>query len=214
MLPRRFWKSVIAIHKPVPKRLVLYWLVLLAPMLLTSAAQLMFSIWPDAAARHQDLLLQRQQTIRFLSMQPIPSTMQFALGSIEPKALLMVGILLWPWLTVLSLLVFRASMLQARIKTGHVLRCVIYSNDPLLLLAPLLVLTISVVPRAGSVVLPTMIPTAQVIIAAIILAVLTFRLGQAYYLYLRFPHVVATVIASQLMVGLALARVYFLWWGF
>ena len=36
---------------------------------------------------------------------------------------------LWPWLTFLSLMVFRISMRRARVKSVHVLRCVLYSAD-------------------------------------------------------------------------------------
>jgi hypothetical protein len=41
---------------------------------------------------------------------------------------------LWPWLTLAILMLFRVSMRRKRIKAAHVLRCVVYSGTPLLVL--------------------------------------------------------------------------------
>src|SRR5205823_2316244 len=44
--------------------------------------------------------------------------------------------LLWPWLTLFSLLIFRISLRQAQILPVHVVRCVVYSSDMGLIIAP------------------------------------------------------------------------------
>src|SRR5438046_8256562 len=46
----------------------------------------------------------------------------------------------WPWLTFLTLMIFRLSMRRARVRSIHVLRCVIYSFDSVLWLGALMIL--------------------------------------------------------------------------
>src|SRR5439155_19681684 len=43
--------------------------------------------------------------------------------------LLLAALIFWPWLTLLSLALLRASMRQARLRTIHVMRCVLYCYD-------------------------------------------------------------------------------------
>jgi hypothetical protein len=107
----------------------------------------------------------------------------------------LVVILTWPWMTLLSLLVFQASMRRARIKTGHVLRCAIYGCDFGLLVAAVL-LIISLYPGW-----PQRSDAYLLLLICPILAL--YRLTFAYKRYLRFSHPFFTVLASQVMVFLA-----------
>ncbi len=45
-------------------------------------------------------------------------------------------VLAWPWLTLLALLIFRQSLRQARIRSGHLVRCCVYASVPLLGVMP------------------------------------------------------------------------------
>ena len=49
------------------------------------------------------------------------------------------------------------------------------------------------------------------VIAPLLLLILGWRLGIAYRGYLRFPHAVATVVASQVIVALALLEGFLVW---
>ena len=117
--------------------------------------------------------------------------------------------LLWPWMTFASLMVFRASMRRARVRTVHVLRCVIYSADAAALGALAVgaawffydswlgsrVAYRSVWREFGS-------SRGVPIVATVLFAILTYRLSVAYRRYLRFDRPLATAIASQVMIAL------------
>src|SRR5205814_7296763 len=63
---------------------------------------------------------------------PFPSPnvlLEQAWRATREAGILFLTILVWPWLTILSLMLFRISMRRARIRTVHVLRCVLYSFD-------------------------------------------------------------------------------------
>src|SRR5215813_13491905 len=116
-----------------------------------------------------------------------------------------------------SLLLYRASMRQAKIHRAHVLRCVIYSADGCLLLGPILVLIAmfnepysyrGIFWQWGYAIDSTM-----VMAGAVLLALLTYRLSVAYRRYLRLPHATAAVAASQVIVALAMFKAYFIWNG-
>jgi hypothetical protein len=115
----------------------------------------------------------------------------------------LIEILAWPWMTLLSLLVFQASMRRARIKTGHVLRCAIYGCDFSFLLAAILValsFSFGWRDRSDAFVLMMICPLVAL-----------YRLTFAYKRYLRFNHPFFTVLASQVMVFLATFVVLLNW---
>jgi hypothetical protein len=118
--------------------------------------------------------------------------------------------LLWPVLSFASLLLFRATMRQAKIRNEHVLRCVIYSAAMLSLFASVLVVANLVDgyrPFYSIGYTPFGYVEAGYVLCLVFLALLSGRLVIAYRLYLRFPHAVAAVIASQIIVGLVLLKI-------
>jgi hypothetical protein len=117
-------------------------------------------------------------------------------------------IALWPPFTFASLMIFRASLRQAKIKPMHVVRCVVYTAS---ILAFISVLYIAIAPL---VYLFPELGYRQVFMndwAAImilgLLVILCYRLGVAYSKYLRFDKPYLTALASQVMVLLALWKV-------
>lgn len=119
--------------------------------------------------------------------------------------------LLWPWLTFLTLMIFRASMRRARVKTVHVLRCVLYSSDvalwPALAAAAASAVVASISLFEGSHfwfwhsqwgVVYQLMNTAY-LLASVFAAL---KLVAAYQRYLKFDHAVATVVAAQVIVVL------------
>jgi hypothetical protein len=101
--------------------------------------------------------------------------------------------LIWPWISLGSLLVFRLSMRQAKIKTSHVIRTLAYSCDfSLLMLLVVMVLSTldDVRYKSGWLLLGF----------AAFCAVITFyRLTMAFKFYLRVHLPMATVLSSQLI---------------
>jgi hypothetical protein len=121
-------------------------------------------------------------------------------------------ILLWAPLTLASLFIFRATLRQAKINNIHVMRCVIYSAAVLALVGPYLLITTpllvtiwSPAPFVGL----TQFGYVDNVYAAcvLLLLILGYRLAVAYRMYLRFPHAIATVLASQVIVALVLLKI-------
>jgi hypothetical protein len=137
-----------------------------------------------------------------------------------------VPLLAWPWLTFIPLLIFRWSMSRARVGMVHVLRCILHSSDLLIWYGLLLVGLTPLLAQAqgparywgpkptmlkgassGWGILSLGIPIAEIVgisIAVVFVSVAIYRLSVAYRRYLRFDHSVATVLASQLIVALAI----------
>jgi hypothetical protein len=110
--------------------------------------------------------------------------------------------LLWPWLTFVTLMIFRASMRRAKVKTVHVLRCTLYSCDAGLWAGLLVAVFVPPLVKWFRRELP--MQGRFVMAAAVVFAVFTAnRLAAAYRLYLRFDHPAATAVASQAVVLLA-----------
>ena len=105
----------------------------------------------------------------------------------------------WPWLTFVALMIFRASMRRARVNSVHVLRCVLYSCDAGLWVGLLVAAVVPPVVRVLRRELP--LEGRFVMAAAVVFAAFTaYRLAAAYRLYLRFDDPAATAVASQAVV--------------
>jgi hypothetical protein len=114
----------------------------------------------------------------------------------------------WPWVSLVTLLLFRASMRQAKVSPAHVLRVVVYGCDfGLLLVAVMAVLysfTINKAPLVTAIPLGPFRAGARpvLLVLAMCVAVSTYRLSIAYGRYLRFHRPWLTVAASQLVAAL------------
>jgi hypothetical protein len=253
--PWRFWKELHPGMPSRPGRLVLYWLIGCA---LAFAAVLAFAVplaKTLASAAAQVRLLETQnyspvtQDPNYLpnmldANYPMPPRREFFhwLWLTEPTlrmaAELTALVLAWPWLTLAVLMIFRVSMSRARVRSIHVVRCIVYGYDAIVWAALLLIvlwLPIALLfggggppgaampawngaaslvpyPNAGS----SMVGRWQVygiadafgpianVVAAAILALGALRLVTAYRRYLRFDWPGATVVASQVILLLAL----------
>lgn len=217
--PRQFWASLSPAMPSRPRRLVLYWGVTAFAALL-AVAGLYYAEWLRIGTTFTALPVFGGGRATYINL----FTNKFVTGPTNASPLTPVvpfgdfwayagpGYLIalacacaWPWLTFLSLLVFRISMRRARIRPTHVLRCVVYSGDALFW-AALTVFTLSAA-AAGAIWAGTgraeLLPADVPWVAASFVPVLAaYRLGVAYQRYLRFDHPWATVFASQLMAGL------------
>jgi hypothetical protein len=120
-----------------------------------------------------------------------------------PFALLL---LLWPWLTFLALMVFQFSMRRARIRTTHVLRCIIYSSDIAFCTAAaaFAVAALWIGPSLlfGGAYRSSPVNQFLFLIALLYIVLFTYRLASAYRRYLKFDWPTATVLSTQLIVAL------------
>jgi hypothetical protein len=148
-------------------------------------------------------------------------------------------ILAWPWLTYLMLMIFRISMRRARIKSIHVRRSIIYCFDAAIWASLLALLIFPLREWLWSASLPynswssfggyvlsrPPLSSARFFsgapsdfymhcansLAGVAVAVGAWRLTIAYRRYLRFDWPVATVLASQVILLLALVVIAFNW---
>jgi hypothetical protein len=113
----------------------------------------------------------------------------------------------WPWVTAGILMIFRASMRQARIKPIHILRCVLYTGDSVMWAA--FAAAVIVWLAAGRTVVTQNDLPASLWLSFIGVIGLAFplfslvKLRAACLYYLRFRHAWATVAASQIILILA-----------
>jgi hypothetical protein len=133
---------------------------------------------------------------------PLPWEWEFWSGALEPRWYSMgrstislewfIVFLSWPWLTLVTLIVFRISMRQAKIRRVHLVRSVLYSCDfGILLWLSLGAITLADVRLSEGWIVACSAPVCAV--------VTTYRLTIAFRQYLRVHLPFATVLASQLI---------------
>jgi hypothetical protein len=109
------------------------------------------------------------------------------------------ALLAWPWLTLATLMIFRASMRRAKVNAVHVLRCVVYTGDAVLWLG--LLAFFALPPAIDWLDLGRYTAYRFAIVAAPLFALFTgWRLAAAYRHYLQFDRPVATAAAAQAIV--------------
>jgi len=247
LLPRRFWRTLFPTQPSFPRRLACYGFLVAAVVVVPFCLLVVERVYRmDQAMRAQRALHTRTMTPQFAadlqaqygsvqawmdqSMPLFPSPQYFRFRNItgwwDLGGYFQVAafVLLWPWMTFASLLIFRASMRRARVRPVHVLRCVIYTADAAVVAALLVgafwYFSDAWFPRTwfwsgvwwsyGS-------DGAAPIAIGVIFVILTYRLWIAYRRYLRFEHALATAIASQVMIALLtvklMADLYSASWG-
>jgi len=253
--PKRFWTGLLPSQPSRPRRIVLYWLLAAAPLMLAFVASNVHRGWLYAAHMRQQramlqVMISRNPQFKdhidanfgsvefyFASQVPLPNQRQFHwnlfrwqyFGRPRPSDKILLGLLAWPWLTLLSLMVFRVSMRRARIRPVHVTRCVLYNADVLFWVALLAVPVVGLQVNRGSqsavrwfqsTMWPSLflLPAPQdgtelALNVGFVLGVLClgYRLVAAYRHYLRFDRPAATVLASQSIVFLVLWIVFVNW---
>jgi hypothetical protein len=112
---------------------------------------------------------------------------------------LTITLLAWPWLTLATLMIFRASMKRAKVNAAHVLRCVVYTGDAVPWLG--LFAFFSLPPAIEWLDLGRYTAYRFAVVAAPLFALFTgWRLSAAYRHYLQFDRPVATAAAAQAIV--------------
>jgi hypothetical protein len=244
--PGPFWRKVYPTQPSRPRRLLAYWLLAALPLVVTllgvyghrgwtggreMAAQrpIMQQLIATNPAMRNDLIRAYGSIERYYDTQvPLPSQWQFYRNlyrnhywnPARPFDKLAVTLVAWPWLTALSLMVFRISMRRARIRPVHVLRCVLYAADGVFWAGLLTAAAVGLQMFRGAELIVTGFPdlsapapfflaiepdlATAVIYLCCVAGVLfmAYRLTVAFGHYLRFDRPVATVLASQVIVFL------------
>ena len=235
--PRTFWTALQPVQPSNPKRLLLYWILTVALALLglsvhyvracisthQSMMRMRSILSTTPPARGWDIYLENivikhgSLEAAFEAELPLPPSIGFFWSALfnDISIPVLVGLLFlflsWPWLTFLGLLVFRWSMRQARIKAVHVARCVVYNSDVTIwwtLAMSGTTLTTFLVTQSAALSTGTLIALA--LLCTVLYMLSTYRLWMAYRKYLRFPHPFLTILASQVMVLLVVAKAFFL----
>jgi hypothetical protein len=111
--PARFWATLRPTHEPQPRRLAIYALLVSLPTLLIPAAML------------ATITFQRSR------LTWLGSVWNIFVAYRQPRQLILVTLelLLWPWLTLGTLMMLQASLRRARIRWVHLVRCAVYTCD-------------------------------------------------------------------------------------
>ena len=213
--PGRFWRSILPVHQPHARRLVLYWVL---TMLAGGALLAVDQVLANAIDIRRELVRVPGFSIQgglWLPTSPSPPptwqwpTLRYIVDRADLSSLVLIPILyvLWPWLTLATMVIFRISMRRARIKPVHMLRCMVYSFDAGLwggLLAVLLLFLGFIITEntSDSISFARWNTTFDLVLWLF----MTWRLTVAFRHYLNFDHPVATVIASQVILYLLLAQ--------
>ena len=195
--PRKFWSTLYPTQPSRPGRVVAYWVLCALPLLAVLAAHAYF-VGSEVLQRYarfsgaEDPWL----VVRWTAFHDLRD------GGYGLVALMA---LLWPWLTLASLLVFQISLRRARLRSTHVVRCVLYAGDVVLWAAlPIGTLVLAAWARIGGG------EGVLGVAAAAAWLVLSYRLFAACAFYLRFDRAAETVLASQVMVGLVYLKMWFI----
>ena len=234
--PRKFWASLQPAQPSSVKRLILYWGLIVGVMLFGLGGQFGRAVintqkdfvayratsaayFKSASQWKTTVLAQHGSIQAYLDSQyPEPPDIRFFLLVLSYDHFFrtflpgLVGYLLWPWLTILALLVFRWSMRSAKVKTAHVLRCVIYSFDIGIWIGlTVLVATGAVFVATSSAVLILPLQPGLAVLCLLMGGHAVYRLWTAYRKYLKFSHPFLTILASQAMVFLFLLWLILEW---
>ena len=236
--PRRFWREVTPANGVNVSRLVVYWL-LANSLLLAGTAVVAATDWGRLAAQiasERTLWIADPAQPGMFSHRTYPGFQlsaatldqrlprpgspaffrrlgQMSWGDLQPQPFQTAAVVLvWPWLSLVSLLLFQASMRRAKVNVRHVLRAVVYGCDFWLLMVAVAVtimllnanwtdlrLWFNDAPIHGTV------PICLVVLGCATAA--THRLGVAYARYLRFDRPLLTVAASQVIAVLVVSVV-------
>lgn len=193
--PIRFWKKVRPEQRSEPRRLLFYWAV--------AAFVGLAGIAGNFGLLEIQSYLMSGRTLGWSD---------YPMEIVAPLIVEAAVMLAWPWLTFLSLMIFQVSMGRAKIKPQHVRRSILYSYD-VTLWCGILLLLVNITLGGIAIARGTAIVDMEEVLylglmlwlAALLLFI--FRLHVAYSNYLRFRHVAATILSTQLIVLLFMLAV-------
>jgi hypothetical protein len=199
--PFQFWKTLEPSQPSSVRRLMIYWAVGALAAMLPAVVVIAWEI---------------QRELRWARLRPTStSTLDYVTTNLVHNDLVqgvVFGCLIWaayPLLNFLTLLVFVQSMRQAKVRAAHVLRCAIYSGDIILWYGLFATCMAGWLIAAGSSFRRQHELVTLLFRGALIAVAINFvRLVVAYRRYLRFSSPIATILASQAIVILAIFVIF------
>ena len=208
-LAARFWMDVNPAQAVRVRRLMMFWVLSMSPALILVLGPFVWNLWNTVQLSRAQLAMNAVMYTYWKMTPPAPppfssylqSTWQATTDDIRHQLVITGSLqaLLWPWLTILFLLVFSQSMRMAKIKKRHVLRAVVYGCDYYLLMIPVILLCQ----------LDGKLCDSVIFLALACGGVSLYRLYFAYSRYLRFHLPFVTVLTSQILVFMIALIVYF-----
>jgi rubredoxin len=215
--PRRFWSGLSPTQPLRPRRMRLYWLItaLIASLAFWAEwGRAVFTWWDQVFSRGWIFATPNSGIPVAPPRVPFSWDHLWSVAWVAWRSDGLLGLtftqlafwLAWPWLMLLSLQVFRVSMRRAKVRTGHVLRCVVYSFDVgvWFALAGVLWTAYEVVTWGSA--LSAWAGGSQrehafraLGFLATSLVIVTWRMWRAYRTYMRFDHALGTIIAAQVI---------------
>lgn len=228
MRPKRFWTSLHPVMPSHPGRMLAYWLAtffcfaVVATVILCQAGifDVAWNLFEGRGARMGRMPVWGfGGPVRVTVPTNLPLWVWEFLSSVEGACddadeLIWMNLLVlsaWPFLTLLSLRVFRWSMRRAKVNKVHVRRCVLYSFD---MIPPALTMLMAFLLLIGQVIAGGNTAWHELFLLFLPLLPVMFgarRLYHAYARYLRFDRPFLTVLASQIMVLLAVMIEWLPW---
>lgn len=219
--PLRFWRALSPAQPSRPRRLVLYWCIA-AVIGLIGAATPYVAVWGHSEIRARRAaaaaaVSPRARARSFRGPAPRALTLDDTIYIVGSDYIVMAAwAVAWPWLTFLTLMIFRISMRRVRVKPIHVLRCVLYSGDSILWAGIILTGLTAAAWAAAELEDKIWIELFTGVNFALLVGLyllIVIRLGAAYARYLRFDRPWATVIASQIVFLLLVLNQCEIQWG-
>lgn len=210
--PQRFWTQLKPVHTVYPRRILGYWVL----MILATLAALIATMLILLLARK---LADSRLFTSAHPFKPLPFRMRFWSTRIwwrsfvVPLAGMLAALeLALPWLTLATLMIFQTSLRRKEIRSVHLLRCVLYSTDALLW-ANLAMLLTSIAAFVFWEITGEADPNnifGRYVPSRIfayfylpIWGIVCYRLYVGCRRYLQLDHVLATIVASQVIVALS-----------
>jgi hypothetical protein len=218
--PARFWRDISPSNVVRPRRLMLYWVVSVLPLFIALFSPFAWNLFDALAAQPavapfmvlpspNAFAPRRSYMATPVYVAPPPLTFvdhvqrawDITMRDVARPALDVgfIVVLIWPWLTLLALLIFSQSMRRAKVKKVHVLRAIVYGCDFYLIM--FFVVFLGKFERFSD------LWMMQLPLACAALSL--YRLYFAYRSYLRFHLPFATVSTAQFLVFLVALIVYF-----
>jgi hypothetical protein len=237
--PARFWKSLHPVQPSNVTRLVNYWghtlfatLVTLVILIASGTIQVAQWLASDALEQYKitQLLLSGPHKASFekncieafgsvtaclahwkqLAVPNYWEGFRHALGAASEEWPLVTFMILWPMLTVVSMMVFQITMKSRRIHTTHLVRCAMYNQNIFALLNVLLIINfeqsvgLHVRLAGGHRFISFWGPLLSGSLVLVVFLIFFQRMVAACKHYLRFDRPIATIVASQIITGLAM----------
>ena len=215
--PWRFWAKLHPTQPLRPRRLVLYWLIVVAiafvPFAIAYAGVVIIEksevpTWRDSMKRWMPtgrVKATEEDLDRIYPQLASPRFFVKAVGDVIAVTPWLLVAMAWPWLTLASFLLLRTSMRHAQIKFTHVLRCSVYAGD-VFVWGALLLLPFSIKMLLAALRLNVMgfydavLAHYSALALAVVALLVVWRLFVAYRKYLRLPHALAVAVLLQFLV--------------